>query len=456
MLSVTLIMLMLRKTSIAWSAWCLSMLCVLLLNPLSVLTMSFWLSFGSVALIIYGISSRLMPKGMWWKLGRMQWVIAIGLIPLSIGLFQQCSFVSFIANSIAIPWVGFVVVPLTLLGCFVLLFSAAAGGFILSIADHMLALLWKILTYLSHMQWFIWYQVIPEQWILIVATLGIVMLLLPSGFPGRYFGFIWLMPLIFYHHPVPDLGQVWFTLLDVGQGLSAVIQTKNHVAVYDAGPKLSSNYDMGESVVTPFLHSIGAKKIDMLIISHGDNDHVGGAAALFSHFPVLQTRTSDPEKLLPFPAQYCLRGESWEWDHVKFSFLYPSQDKLDLDNNSSCVLRVTDANQKHILLTGDIEKKAEKYLIQIDPGHLDANILVAPHHGSKTSGVTEFINKVNPTYVLFPVGYRNRYHFPHAMVVQKYQDRHAKLFSTEERGAIQFVTSKNPILYRDDHKHYWN
>jgi competence protein ComEC len=455
MLSITLILLTLKRIHLAWQAWCIAMLCVLLLNPLSVLTESFWLSFCSVALIIYGISGRLAPKNLWWKIGRIQWVIALGLMPLSIWLFHECSLISFIANSIAIPWVGFIVVPLTLLGCFFLLFSSVIGGFILMMADKALAILWIVLTYLSKLSWASWTIVMPLHWILLIACLGMVVLLLPSGFPGRYFGLIWLLPLLFYHYPAPRTGEVWFTLLDVGQGLSAVIQTAHHVLVFDAGPKLSSNYDMGESVVAPFLHSIGAKKIDMLVVSHGDNDHVGGASALFQDFLVLTARTSDPKKLLPLPSQYCLRGETWEWDKVTFTFLYPALDRLDLDNNSSCVLRITDEKQKHILLTGDIEKMAEKFLLQVDPKNLSADILVAPHHGSKTSAIMEFIHAVNPQYVLFPVGYRNRYHFPNPSVIEKYRMMNAALFSTVDAGAIQ-TTGKSLMLYRLDHKTYWD
>ncbi len=458
MLSITLIMLLMQRNTIAWQAWCIAMLCVLFLNPLSVLTESFWLSFCSVALIIYGISGRLAPKNLWWKIGRIQWVIALGLIPLSIWLFQECSLISFIANSLAIPWVGFIVVPLTLLGCFFLLFSSVFGGFVLWIADKTLAVLWIILTYLSSVSWASWSVVMPAQWILFMACLGMVILLVPAGFPGRYFGFVWLLPLLFYHYPAPKKGEVWFTLLDVGQGLSAVIQTKQHIVVFDAGSKLSSNCDMGESVVVPFLHSRGVKKIDMLVISHGDNDHIGGAPALGEHFPILAARTSHPEKLFSLPSQYCLRGETWEWDKVTFAFLYPPADKLNLDNNSSCVLRITDENEHHILLTGDIEKLAENYLLQVDPKNLSTDILIAPHHGSKTSAVTEFVKEVNPSYVLFPVGYRNRYHFPNVSVLEKYRALNAKLFSTVDDGAIQFAlsTDKTPRLYRLDHKKYWN
>jgi len=458
MLSVALIMLITRRIMLSWQAWCLALLAVLLINPLSVLTESFWLSFSSVALIIYGMSGRLNPQNLWWKLGRIQWIIALGLIPLSIWLFQQFSLISFLANSIAIPWVGFIIVPLTLLGCFALIFSAKLGGVILLLADKLLAILWSILTYLSHLSWANWYCMIPNIWVLLAACVGMVIVLLPAGFPGKFFGAIWFLPLIFYHYPAPPLGDVWFSLLDVGQGLSAVVQTKNHILVFDAGPKYGSNYDMGESVVAPFLRSIGAKKIDMLVISHPDNDHVGGAKALFHYFQVLHTKTSAPDQLLPLSSQYCLRGESWQWDNVNFQFLYPTPENLNLDNNSSCVLLITNRANKRILLTGDIEKLAEEYLTQHDEKKLAADILVAPHHGSKTSAIDEFVTDVNPRYVLFPVGYRNRYHFPHASVVEKYQQIHASLFATDKSGAIQIAlgTEISALTQYRQQQHYWN
>ena len=350
MLSVVLITLVMRRKLLSWHAFCVALLIVLLIQPLSVLSESFWLSFASVVLIIYGINGRLSPKGLWWKLGRIQWVIALGLIPLSIGLFQECSFISFLANSIAIPWVGFLVVPLTLLGCLTLFISTKLSALILGLADNTLSILWKILTYFSHLSWASWYEVIPEKWILIAATLGVVILLLPVGFKGRYVGIIWFLPLIFYHYPEPKKGDLWFTLLDVGQGLSAVLQTKNHILVFDAGARFSDSYDMGRNVVVPFLRSIGAKKIDLLVISHGDNDHMGGADALLHQFKVNTLKTSVIEKF-SVPALYCLRGDSWEWDDVQFSFLYPSKDTLDRGNDSSCVLRVTTKNKQRILLT---------------------------------------------------------------------------------------------------------
>lgn len=459
MLTVFLVILLLRRKTISWHAWSIALLLVLLINPLSVLTESFWLSFGAVALIIYGVSARLSPKGLWWKWGRIQWVIAVGLIPFSIWLFQQCSIVSFIANSVAIPIVGFLIVPLCLFGGFIILFSDNLGGLLLTLADKILSGLWIILTLFSHLSWSSWYQMTPSYAALIIGCFGIILLLLPQGFPGRYLGFVGLLPLFFYQIPGPKSGDAWITLLDVGQGLASVVQTQHHTLVYDTGAKLSPNYDMGESVVIPFLRSVGSKKVDMLVVSHGDNDHIGGAHAIINRMPVLTIKSSDLSKL-PSIANHCLRGESWIWDNVTFQFLYPSADHLGLNNDSSCVLRIT-VGDKHILFTGDIEKFAEKYLIEFEKKNLKANIIVVPHHGSKTSGLHNFLEEINPTYALFPLGYRNRYHFPHKSIVEKYELLGATQLYTARTGAITFkVSAQNPLespsLYRNDHQHYWN
>ncbi len=457
MFSTFLLIVLLRRNVKAWYAWSLALIGVLLLNPLSVLTESFWLSFGSVALIIYGMKGRLAPKGLWWKYGRIQWVIAIGLIPLSIWLFKQCSIISFVANSIAIPVVGFLIVPLTLLGCLVLLFSPWAGGLCLQGADKLLQILWSILTYLSDLSWSSWYQTIPNLWILLAACVGIIILLVPKGFPGRWFGLCWLMPLFFYQYEKPKLGDAWFTLLDVGQGLSAVVQTTNHVLVFDAGAKFGENFDMGESVVLPFLRTYGIKKIDTLVISHGDNDHRGGANAILQQMQVLEIKTSVPQFFSGFKTSYCLRGENWTWDDVTFSFIYPTMEYMGLGNDSSCVLKIT-ANNRSVLLTGDIEKMAENYLVTINPQELSADVIIAPHHGSKTSGVDAFIESVHPKMVLFPTGYLNRYHFPHPTVLQKYLDRNAIPMNTAYAGAIHIKLAEieKPMLYREQHRHYWN
>ncbi|OAI50013.1 hypothetical protein AYO45_00085 [Gammaproteobacteria bacterium SCGC AG-212-F23] len=460
MLMTFLLWVLSNKKIIAWQAWFTALLCVLLFNPLSTLDASFWLSFGSVALIIYGVSARVAAKGLWWKLGRIQWVIAIGLIPLSIWLFQQCSIVSFVANSIAIPCVGFIIVPLCLLGCFFLMISGKIGGLILLLDDKILALLWKVLAYLSQLSWSSWYQVVPEHWILCSACVGVFLLLLPAGMPGRWLGIIWMLPMFLYKPTIPKEGEAWFTLLDVGQGLASVVETRKHILVFDTGARLSDSYDMGANVVVPFLRTIAAKKIDMLVISHGDNDHIGGAKAVLTALPVSAVKTSVPEMLPTHNTSYCLRGESWRWDGVEFSFLSPVKETLNQGNDSSCVLRIRAAN-KTVLFTGDIEKSAEKFLVENEKANLSADILVAPHHGSKTSGLKEFVVAVHPKIVLLPLGYRNRYHFPHPQILAQYANLGAIFYDSVTAGAITYKINSqglisSPELYRKENKKFWH
>lgn len=465
MLAVFIIASLLRRQIKAWNAWSLAMLMVLLLNPLSVLTESFWLSFGTIALIIYGMSSRLAPSGIWWKWFRVQWVIGAGLMPLTLMLFQECSLVSFIANTIAIPWLGFTILPFCFLSGIFLLFYAPLGQFCLYLADKSLSGLWFVLTWFSHLPISSWHQAVPSVWISITIVVGMVVLLFPAGMPGRWCGIWLLLPLGFFPQAKPENGEIWMTLLDVGQGLATVIQTENHLLIYDTGAKLGTSFDMGESVIVPYLRNIRASKLDMLVVSHGDNDHIGGAQAILQTYPVAQVKTSVPDKIYPLLAEttnhqvdLCLVGQSWHWDGVDFEFLYPSIAELHQGNNSSCVLRVS-AKAKTILLTGDIEKPAEELMLERCKNKLAANILVAPHHGSKTSGLPEFVSTVHPDYVLYPIGYRNRYHFPHAGVVQSYTSMHAIQFDTASSGAIRLNISNNeisePYLYRVAHQHYW-
>jgi competence protein ComEC len=458
MLAAFLTTLLSRRKPLSWQGWSVALLAIVLINPLTVLSESFWLSFASVALIIYCMSGRLAPEGLWWKVGRIQWIIAIGLVPFSIWLFQQCSFISFIANSVAIPWVGFLVAPLSFFGTLLMPVSVTLSTYLLIFADKLLSLLWIFLSWCAHLPNVVWYQVIDDKLTLITASVAIFFLLLPAGFPGRCFSIIFALPLILFTPLTPAANNVWLTVLDIGQGLSAVIQTQHHVLVFDTGPRLSANYDMGESVVVPFLHTLAVKKIDMLVISHGDNDHIGGSGAVLRNFPVMAIKTSVPE-LLP-KAEYCLQGMKWNWDDVDFEFLYPTPATLHLDNNSSCVLRIT-IGDRHILLTGDIEQLAEKSLLAGYKNALPATILIAPHHGSKTSANENFISSVNPQYVLFPIGYRNRYHFPNKTVVEKYEKHHVMMLDTASSGAIKFEVGGDkamiqPSLYRVEHRHYWN
>lgn len=265
------------------------------------------------------------------------------------------------------------------------------------------------------------------------------------------------IPLIFYHYPVPAFGAIHLYLLDVGQGLSAVIQTQNHTLIFDTGPPIGRFDDNGKRVILPFLNAIGVKKIDKVIISHGDSGHIGGLHSVQQAFPRAEIISSVPEKFAR--ASLCQQGQSWVWDGVKFEFLYPTRELLHLNNNSSCVLKIGNG-ERAILLTGDIEKVAENYLVENQSANLKSQLLIAPHHGSSTSSSIQFIRAVNPHYVLFPTGYQNRFHFPNDEVVKRYRQMAAVMFDTAETGSIKIEIDKDGNVmnideYRKTHWKFW-
>lgn len=453
MLTFFILARLLRREINAWCSWSLALLCVLLLNPLSILTDSFWLSFGTIALIIYGCGGRIAPVGYWWHWGRTQWVIAIGLIPCSLIFFQQTSVIGFIANSIAIPWLTFLLLPFCFLSSLVIIVFPSLTGILLWLADKSLSGLWLVLSWLSSLPFAVWHQAIPNHTLLLLLILGVIILLQPIGLPGRWLGVIWCLPLFFYEPARPNTGHVWLTLLDVGQGLAIVVETKQHTLLYDTGVKFG-NIDMGESVILPYMRSKGLAKLDTLIISHGDNDHIGGTKAILSALSIKSIFTSVPEKL-PLPnTQYCLVGTHWQWDGVTFSFLHPDQGNLDLHNDSSCVLLIKADNQS-ILLPGDIEQYAENTLLKTQFNQLSATILVAPHHGSKTSGLREFIAAVNPQLVLYSTGYLNRYHLPNDAVIATYAEKGVRQLNTVNTGTIEIKKLNTINQYRVQQKRYW-
>jgi len=253
----------------------------------------------------------------------------------------------------------------------------------------------------------------------------------------------------------PAAGEVWFTLLDVGQGLAAVVRTQEHTLVYDSGPRFSARFDTGRIVVAPFLRRRGIGRIDVLLISHGDNDHIGGAYSLLEALPVTQVLSSVPERLPG--ARPCQSGQAWRWDGVDFKVLHPAKGRYSSENNASCVLFVG-SRYGNILLTGDIEAAAEWAVIARHGGALAATVLVVPHHGSQTSSTQTFIETVRPKVALFPVGYRNRYRHPHRDVVARYAGVRAALYSSPDHGAIQVRLQAGGIRtsgFRQTNRRYW-
>lgn len=439
---------------------CVALCLVLVADPLAVLSPGFWLSFLAVGLILYGVSGRWAAGGWWWAWGRVHWLVTLGLLPVVVFFFQRTSVCAPLANAVAVPWVSLAVVPLTLLGLVLDGLVPAAGALCLTAAHGAMALLWPVLQWLARLNPPAGYHAAPW-WAVPTAIAGTLLWLAPRGLPARHLGVLLLAPLFVAAAPGPDRGQVWFTLLDVGQGLSAVVRTATHTLVYDTGPRLSEQFDTGATVVIPYLRASGIEAVNMLVVSHGDNDHIGGAASILQHIPVAQVLTSVPRRLPGPRTRRCDDDQAWVWDGVRFTILNPPAGSPRTGNNASCVLRVEDRAGHILLLTGDIQRSAEQALLRDHRGQMAADIMTVPHHGSDTSSTRRFVKAVNPRYALFPVGYRNRYGFPKDDVVARYAAQGAALYDTARDGALTFRlgagdTIAPPRRYRLDKRHYWH
>ncbi|WP_020160781.1 DNA internalization-related competence protein ComEC/Rec2 [Methylobacter marinus] len=458
MLAVVMVAIILQRNTRSFHTLATAMFAVLLLDPLAVLSAGFWLSFLAVAVIVYAVAGRFGKPGYLEGTLKINWATTIALSPLLLFFFQQVSLIAPLANLIAVPVVSFLVVPLSLLSVLVMWISPALAGNLFVLVDVVLQGLWWLLSALADTPLSVINHAQPPGWALCFAIPGILIMLAPVGMPARWLGLVMFLPLAFTEPNRPEPGGFRMTLLDVGQGLSAVVQTSGHVLVYDTGAKFSQQSDMGRSVVLPFLRKQGIDKIDSLIISHGDNDHIGGAESLMKGIETGQVLTSVPQQLSSHAPVACMAGQSWRWDGVMFTMLSPAPSGFVSENDNSCVLKIQ-SEKGVVLLVGDIEASAETWLVEAYGGQLKADVLIAPHHGSKTSSTRPFLQNVQPDYVLIPAGYRNQFGFPHQSVLQRYQAVNAQWLNIAEQGAI-FVDAETDSLavqtMRGRESRYWN
>jgi competence protein ComEC len=455
----------------------IALLGVLIPDPWAVLSPGFWLSFGAVALILYVTAHRIGRTYSQRNSGgaggyttahslrvlsdylTVQWAMTIGLIPLLLGLFQQVSLVSPFANAFAIPLVSLAVVPLALLG------AALPWDVPLWLAHIVMDWTMQLLTWLNALPQAVWTQHAPPVWSVVIGMLGVLLILAPRGFPARWLGFIWMLPMFLNTPEPPAANSLRLVIFDVGQGLAVAAQTQHHALLYDTGPDFSGDADSGNRILIPTLRALGIAKLDGLILTHDDIDHTGGAVSVMQAMPIDWVTSSLPNKHLLLAnltnSHHCQTGESWQWDGVNFEMLNPDAssyiDDRMRDNNRGCVLRISIASQ-HILLTADIEKEAERQLLAKHADKLSATLLVVPHHGSKSSSTGEFIAATLPDYAVFTVGYRNRFGHPKEEIVQHYADSGAELLRSDEDGAILVEMNQQNFKverYRKTHLRYW-
>ena len=458
-----------------------ALLMVVLLDPWAALSPGFWLSFSAVAILLWaGMRHARLKRPVWQTWAHAQWAITLGLTPLLLSLFQEVSLVSPLANAVAIPLISLLGVPLSLL-------AAAVPWDVLTWPAHgvVYAVMW-VLGILTALPQPVFNATSPGLLALGLALIGAVLLLLPRGFPARWLGLVMCVPLFFPRLPAPEVGEAWISVLDVGQGNAVIVRTAHHTLLVDAGPRYGVEHDAGQRIVAPALWALGIKQLDGLVLTHDDMDHSGGVSSvLASHRPIwlltpLAGRAKEDLGEIGRGVMHqrpdairCQAGQVWRWDDVEFNVLHPPEHQYAMsgydDNDRSCVIEVTTGGSARVpkqraLLAGDVGRLSEMNLIERNVLR-PVDLLVVPHHGSKSSSSEAFLMGVQPRLAVIPVGHRNRYGHPHAEVLARYRQHDIRVMRTDREGALTVYLNNtlDPTLgtvkvesARDEMKRYWH
>ena len=445
---------LLRLSGVRWPwplVWLLACVAVVMLDPWAILQAGFWLSFVAVGILFAAETDSEKPGhkvagSRVIAFFREQWVITLALAPLSLLLFGQVSLIGIPANALAIPWVTLLLTPMAMLGVVVpglWEFAAWTGGWMMA-----------VLRWMASMPWALWSVSQAPTWAALAAFLGgiTVAMRLPASI--RWLGVPLLLPVVFWQVPRPLNGTCEVLAADVGQGSAVLVRTAQHSLMFDAGPRYGQDSDAGQRVLVPLLRALG-ERLDRLVLSHRDSDHTGGALALLAMQPQTALLSSFETELKT--GQRCEAGMHWQWDGVVFRVLHPFADDKPRSrsaNATSCVLHVS-TGESSALLTGDIEVEQERHLV--DTAVLAADLLVVPHHGSKTSSSVEFLEAVQPRVAVVQSGYRNRFGHPDATVMLRYQERSILVLDTPHCGAVMWRSGADPSIrcQREVAPHYW-
>ncbi len=434
---------------------CLAMCLVLFFDPLAMLGSGFWLSFGAVAAILWGLIVAQRRLGRLRGFMHAQIALTLILAPVLLRWQGEFPLATVIANLLAVPVFSLFVVPGALAGAAASYVAPAAGAWTLQrVAD---GLQWTIVL-LQKLAVAPLTVAPPGPTLTLVMLVGGLLLSGPMVLPGRWLGILMLgLPFFGIDQRLPP-GGVAVTALDVGQGLSVVVKTRRHALIFDTGPSFRSGTDTAAMVVLPALPSLGVVRPDLLILSHADRDHVGGAATILERFPDIRIIGA---QLLPgfSTMQKCARGQRWVWDGVAFEVVHPPLSmSFERDNDASCVMRI-ESPFGTVLLTGDIERKAERVLLDF-ASDLESDMVIAPHHGSRTSSSPALIAATRPSWVVFAAAMNNRWGFPAPEVVARWDRAGATALWTGRDGAIGFHfapgRTSRPRKHRELERRIWH
>ena len=433
MIAAVLLGKLLRRGGSMGESLALALLAILCADPLAVLTPGFWLSFAGVAWLGWCLPAR-EQSGHVRGFLQAQGVATLALLPLTAWFFGQASLPGPVANLLGIPLISLVVVPLCLLGLLASWVCPALAAPCWQLAANVMDWLWHWLEQLASWPPAMWWLPEASLLALVLACMGVFWLLLPRAVPAKPLAVLLFLPLLWPDQHTPRPGEVDIDVLDVGQGLSVLVRTQHHALLYDAGPVSAGGPD-ADTVVVPALHALGLRRLDTLLISHGDADHAGGMASVRRAWP--RARVLGVEGWAQPGMGLCRDTQAWRWDGVDFRVLHPPPWFPYLKNESSCVLRV-EAGGRVALLPGDIGKAVEARLLHLYPMQLPAELLLVPHHGSRSSSSEAFVARVHPAVAVASVGAGNSFGLPRAEVVERYQAAGARVLATYAGGALSF------------------
>jgi competence protein ComEC len=438
---------------------------VTLFDPWALLQPGFWLSFMAVGLLMASeppveVETAEPPRWqrVWHTLRgglRTQVVATLGLAPLTLVFFQQLSLVSFVANLVAIPLVTLFITPLALAGTLLPAVWQVAAATVGVLAN---ALGWLVASPAA-----VFTVAVAPAWAQAAGLLAGLLLVMPLPWRLRVLALPLLLPLAWPPLWRPAEGSFEAVAADVGQGSAVLVRTHGHLLLYDTGPQYSRDSDAGQRVLLPLLRARGETGIDLLMLSHRDSDHVGGAAALIAALPVARLSSSlEPGHPLlgqrGVPASRCEAGQRWQWDGVAFEVLHPTAEDYARGlkpNGLSCVLRVHDALGHSLLLAGDIEAPQEAELLARSKDRLASDVLLMPHHGSRTSSTDALLDGVAPKAAVAQAGYHNRFGHPAPLVLARYTARGIEVLRSDTCGA--WIWREGAMAcQRDVARRYWH
>ncbi|WP_109440960.1 DNA internalization-related competence protein ComEC/Rec2 [Acinetobacter haemolyticus] len=470
--SIVSIFMCLRQSIQAFSVLVYSASLLLVLDPFSILSAAFWLSYGAcfILLRIYqtilqlpqNVNLTFKQKFIWGGhlLIESQWKIFVALLPLVLIFFQQVSWFAPLTNLIAIPLLSVCIVPLDILAACIWLIIPILGQWLFQMNDVLLSFLMLILNVLQSISPHL-YGISFTPWMMLSVILGMFLLFLPRGVIPKFWAGVCFLPILWGVKAQSEA----LHILDVGQGQAILVQhSRGNILIDTGGSFDEAKFSMGERVVIPFLRQQGIRRLEHVVLTHLDQDHSGAFTSIQNRFEIDLVQSNEKHEKMQFKENFsfCHQGQKWSFPNMTIQILFPQPHELsyakDQKNEYSCVLYVQflDAQPyQNFLIMGDAGWETEYKLLQQYPD-LKVDVLILGHHGSKHSSAYEFLETLKPQLTIASAGFNNRYGHPSQQVLNRLQHLNIPILNTADTGTISFmINNQDGVLLQHRQQRKW-